>query len=226
MALERAERFEAERGGRQRAEQVQALAEELAVAERPEQVLAALTGRARLLLGRRRRAGGRGRSIPAGPAAGLARPTAPAGGSGADGRGRRRHRRGRHARGVAGRAAGGAAVGHRHRCRLAARHRWAEQRGAPLRLLAATRSACGGGGGGDPGRGGGAVRPGAGADRAQRVRARGGGDPPTRHAPVADRRDRPRRGRRLPAGERADGGRRRLVRRAAPRRRPPRADRR
>ena len=74
VALERAERFEAERGGRQRAEQVQALTEELAVAERPEQVLAVLTGRARLLLGAAAGLGGRGRSIRAGPAAGLACP--------------------------------------------------------------------------------------------------------------------------------------------------------
>ena len=51
VALERAERFEAERGGRRRAERIQALAEDLAVAERPEQVLAVLTGPARLLLG-------------------------------------------------------------------------------------------------------------------------------------------------------------------------------
>jgi anti-sigma regulatory factor (Ser/Thr protein kinase) len=50
-ALERAEAFEAERGGRRRAEQLQALAAELAVAERPGQVSAALSGPARLLLG-------------------------------------------------------------------------------------------------------------------------------------------------------------------------------
>lgn len=51
VALERAERFEAERGGRRRAERIQALAEELAVAERPEQVLSVLIGPARVLLG-------------------------------------------------------------------------------------------------------------------------------------------------------------------------------